>query len=377
MTVTFFINYLNHHQQPVADEMFGLLGEDFRFVATFPRDENALKGGQDYSTRPYCILAAESDEANAMAHRLVKESDLCVFGAGNLYWERLRAKTGKLSFEVSERWFKRGTINILSPRLIEWWWTYQTKLRGRNFYKLCASAYTSSDCAKLLTYRNRSFKWGYFTDLSRRSIHDPKNVPDLKPTVKIIWVGRFIKWKHPELAVFAAKMLAQEQYDFVLEMYGDGVMREYLQKLIDSFHLNDRVVLMGRMPNDKVLRAMSESDIFLFTSDRNEGWGAVLNEAMGCGCCVLANDAIGAVPYLVRDGVNGVVYHNGNQLELNKKLRSLMDNPTERGRLGAQARKELETIWSPRNAAECLLKLSECLINGEGTPIDEGPCSKA
>ena len=29
MTVTFFINYLNHHQLPVADELYRLLGENF------------------------------------------------------------------------------------------------------------------------------------------------------------------------------------------------------------------------------------------------------------------------------------------------------------------------------------------------------------
>jgi glycosyltransferase involved in cell wall biosynthesis len=39
--------------------------------------------------------------------------------------------------------------------------------------------------------------------------------------------------------------------------------------------------------------------VFIFTSDRNEGWGAVLNEAMGSGCAVVAADLIGSVPYLI------------------------------------------------------------------------------
>ena len=43
--------------------MYKLLGDNFRFVATFPRDLKELKGGRDYSNRPYCVLAAESDEA--------------------------------------------------------------------------------------------------------------------------------------------------------------------------------------------------------------------------------------------------------------------------------------------------------------------------
>lgn len=44
MTVSFFFNYLNHHQVCVADEMYGILGEDFTFVATLPRKGQELKG---------------------------------------------------------------------------------------------------------------------------------------------------------------------------------------------------------------------------------------------------------------------------------------------------------------------------------------------
>ena len=44
---------------------------------------------------------------------------------------------------------------------------------------------------------------------------------------------------------------------------------------------------------------MESSHIFLlFTSDRNEG--AALNESMNSGCAVVASDAIGSVPYLMR-----------------------------------------------------------------------------
>lgn len=377
MTVTFFINYLNHHQQPVADEMFGLLGEDFRFVATFPRDENALKGGQDYSTRPYCILAAESDEANAMAHRLVTESDLCVFGAGNLYWERLRAKTGKLSFEVSERWFKRGIINILSPRLLKWLWLYHTRLRRLPFYKLCASAYTAPDCHKLKAFRDRCFKWGYFPAL-HKSI-DAEKYPEDSETqaTKILWVARFLRWKHPEIVVNSARQLVNEGYSFTIDMYGDGPEREKTIEMVKRLDLSDYINFPGAVPNTEVMKAMAEADIFLFTSDRNEGWGAVLNEAMGNGCCVIANDEIGSVPFLISNGENGFTYSNGNQYELNNILMYLMKNPQEQVRIGIAARRDIETLWSPSNAARCLIKLSESLTNGDETPIIQGPCSKA
>ena len=77
MTFTFYSNFLNHHQVLIADELYRLLGEDFRFIATLPLDEKELKGGADYSNRPYCILAGESAGAHDEAMRLARESDTC------------------------------------------------------------------------------------------------------------------------------------------------------------------------------------------------------------------------------------------------------------------------------------------------------------
>lgn len=72
---------------------------------------------------------------------------------------------------------------------------------------------------------------------------------------------------------------------------------------------------------------MEKSSIYLFTSDYNEGWGAVLNEAMNSGCAVLANHAIGAVPFMMKDGLNGRVYQNGRLDEMYSLLRSMTDDP--------------------------------------------------
>ena len=67
MKLAFYSNYLNHHQVLVADALYAILGDEYKFVATLPRNESELKGGADYSSRPYCILAGESEAAHAQA----------------------------------------------------------------------------------------------------------------------------------------------------------------------------------------------------------------------------------------------------------------------------------------------------------------------
>lgn len=374
MKVTFFINYLNHHQLPVADEMYKILGDDFHFVATYPRNPEELKGGFDYSDRPYCLLPAERKTDYQKAHQLNIESDVCVFGAGNLDWERERATTDKLSFEISERWFKRGLINILSPRLIKWWWLYQTKLRKKPFYKLCASAFTASDCNKLLTFRNRCFKWGYFTHLPEYSPRLNKTADNI---IRIMWCGRLIPLKHADHLIEASHKLINTGYRFAVDIYGDGPCKQALQHLIDSKDLSDIISLRGNISNKDVLDEMRKSEIFVFTSDRKEGWGAVVNEAMSSGCCIVGSDAVGSVPYLISHDVNGLKYRDGNISSLADTLRSLLDNPKKCRELGKQAAIDIREIWSPKRAANNLIQLIDSLLTGKVSIPEGGPCSKA
>lgn len=165
MKLVFFNNSLNHHQVNVADEFYKLLGNDYAYVSTVACNKAGLKGGVDYSTRPYCILAGDSEEARLHALYLAKNAEVCVFGAVSLNYaiERAKSNPSGLAFELSERWLKRGWINILSPRLRKWWIAYQRYFRKANFYKLNASAFAALDHLKLHTYKGRMYKWGYFT----------------------------------------------------------------------------------------------------------------------------------------------------------------------------------------------------------------------
>lgn len=377
LKVVFFWNYLNHHQMPVADEMYRLMGSDFSFVATLPRNDKELKGDVDYSSRPYCILAADSEDAHRMALEYAKAADVCLFGACSQEYAVHRAVHNPkgLAFEVGERWLKRGWLNVLSPVLRRWWINYQRYYCKANFYKLCSSAFAADDDERLGCYRGKHFKWGYFPDV-HSELSSCKTL-DHKHRMRLMWCARFIGWKHPELAIECAQRLRDNEYDFLLEMYGDGPLREKCEKRVQKMGLSDRVRFCGNVHNIKILQAMKESDIFLFTSDRQEGWGVVANEAMATGCCLVASDRTGAAPYLIRSGVNGYIFRDGDAVGLFQAVRHLIDYPLERRQLSMQAQKDMATLWSPRRAAQNLLQLIYDLQNDTKISIKEGPCSKA
>ena len=122
---------------------------------------------------------------------------------------------------------------------------------------------------------------------------------------------------------------------------------------------------------------MRQHHIFLFTSDRNEGWGAVLNEAMSNGCAVIASDAIGSVPFLIRDGYNGLKFKNKNLEDLFTKTMSLIENPLKREELAKHAYTTMYELWSPQNAASSFVKLAKGVISNKIVPFENGPCSIA
>lgn len=373
----------------MSDEIYGIIGDDFIFVETAECHEN--KGAtEDYSNRPYLIKSWESAEARSRAMQLTQTADVCVFGGYEaLPYERIRMKNGLLSFDMGERMLKRGWLNLASPRILKMIVSYHLgKWHRKPLYKLCMSAFTASDQYKLKSFNDKCYKWGYFTKIDDFDVEISSDV-STSNRASLMWCSRYLMLKHPELPVLMAQRLKERGYNFHLSMYGDGEYRESTERLIKSLDLGDYITVHGSVPNDQVREAMRKSDIFLFTSDRYEGWGAVANESLSCGCVLVASDAIGSSPYLIKDGYNGFMYRSASTKSsfgnpdmqsldgLTEKVMWLLNNRDKMLQMQKNAVENMQRLWSPRHAAESLLQLIDDLKNGKETSIEVGPCSKA
>ena len=379
--LVFYSNYLNVHQLPFCEEMLRLLGDDgFAFVAQTPFNKERIASGyEDMNQQSFVIRPYEDERQRAIAEKLALEADVVLMGGDSAFMPK-RTSTGRITFIPSERLLKRGLWWRFAPPKM--WRTY--KWYGRyagnsNVHILCSSAFTSNDLAYSGFPEGRCWKWGYFPrvytceDLGQS--YACANKP--KDHVSILWVARLIKWKRPYMALRLAERLRAAGSAFHLTIIGDGELRPGLDEYVSTHDLESYVTIKGVLPNNEVHRIMSDSDVFLLTSDRNEGWGAVLNEAMSNSCAVVASSAAGSVPYLVEEGKTGFVFCDGDLNSLYTKAALLVDNPELARTMGKAARKKIAEEWNPCVAAARLLELSECLAQGRVPPYASGPCSHA
>ena len=224
------------HQQPLADALYTLTQEKFVFVTAMALSANRIKMRFTDYNRPYLLRAYENEDNWKRAIHLAKDADVAIFGASSLPFEIERMKLGNFSFEVSERWLKKGWINIFSPRLMKNMWYYHTLFHDKPLYKLCSSAYAAGDQYLLHSFKDKCFKWGYFTKVDEWDIEEHFR-QRVDATVRIMWCARYLDWKHPELPLQLAKQLKTKGYRFFIDMYGSGVELEFTKKLCAQLEL--------------------------------------------------------------------------------------------------------------------------------------------
>lgn len=383
MKIVFLTNYINHHQAPLADELYRLEGVNYIFIATKKIYEwRKNLGYPDFSDRPYLLNAYESKEKYAEAINHINDADVVIVGSAPEIMIKERLKLNKLTFRYAERYFKERPWYFPDPRIWFYFFKNHTLYRNKNIFMLAASAYTANDLGHFYAYPNKIFKWGYFPSvpenlIRHNSISNDNFISRACYKTRLMWCSRFIEWKHPELPILLANKLKIEGYNFHLDMYGIGEMMDDIKRKIENLHLQDVVTIQGSKPNSEILESMCEHDIFLFTSDKTEGWGAVLNEAMGHGCAVVASNEIGAVPFLVKNGKNGLIFKSNDLESLYNNTKLLLDDRHLQESVSQCAIQSMRNLWSPRIAANRFLILVDCLLKGEDTPFKEGPCSKA
>ena len=383
MVISFVSNYLNHHQLPFSKAMSQMEDVEYYFIQTEEMEAERKNMGWGFKAEDYPFFKEYSKDPDG-CKKLIMDSDVVIFGGtDDESFIMPRLKAGRFVLRYSERIYKDGQWKFISPRgLIK---KYHDHVRFKsNVYLLCSGAYVASDFSLIHAYKNRMLTWGYFPEFveySEEELFGNKHLKSSGDKLRIMWCGRQIDWKHAEHMIFLTSALSKKGYEFEVSLIGDGPLHDELVTMANEYDVADKINFKPFMEPAKIREEMLASDIYVFTSDYKEGWGAVLNEAMNAGCAVVAGSGIGAVPYLVHHGENGMVYRNGDIDEMINLVQILIHNDDMRREIGQNAFETIRDTWNADVAAERLIDFikshmddsEELSVHDDGGPVCPAP----
>ncbi len=125
---------------------------------------------------------------------------------------------------------------------------------------------------------------------------------------------------------YLLKALNMVRYDYNMVVIGnyDNHKNYYekLEKKIKQYGLESKIKFTGRVSEEEKNRYLSTASAFVFPT-LNEGYGIVIVEAMGHGVPVIAFNNT-AIPYLVKNGVNGYLVKNKDAKDLAHKIEQIL-----------------------------------------------------
>jgi GalNAc-alpha-(1->4)-GalNAc-alpha-(1->3)-diNAcBac-PP-undecaprenol alpha-1,4-N-acetyl-D-galactosaminyltransferase len=137
----------------------------------------------------------------------------------------------------------------------------------------------------------------------------------------ILTVGRLDKNKCHDKLISAFNTLSLKGWK--VKIIGDGVKKQELNKLIESYNLSDKIEIIPKVKD--IHNFYNRASIFVFTS-KTEGFPNALLEAMHYGLpCISTNCNFGPSD-LINDGVNGFLIPINDQAVLINKLSQLINN---------------------------------------------------
>ena len=173
----------------------------------------------------------------------------------------------------------------------------------------------------------------------------------------VLSVGRLIYYKGFEYLIRAMRKV-----DGRLLIIGKGRLEEELKSLVAQKDLQAKVIFIGEAGEDEMLSYYQACRVFVLASiARSEAFGIVQLEAMGCGRPVVNTRLDSGVPFVSLDKITGLTVEPANSDALAVALETLLADNALQQKLGAAARKRVETSFSPEQMIEKTLKLYKSL----------------
>jgi poly(glycerol-phosphate) alpha-glucosyltransferase len=199
------------------------------------------------------------------------------------------------------------------------------------------------------------FNIPYYCDLSRFT---PAQPPQLQPPPTILFCGQMIARKGVDVLLQAFTQVIQSGCSARLLLVGrEAELPEMLQTIPAA--VRSHIDYAGFQSPDDLPTFFQQAGLFVLPS-RYDGWGVVVNQALGAGLPILCSETVGAAHDLITPGENGMTFPAGDAESLSRLLHYYLTQPTELQKAQQVSLKSAQA-WSPQVGAKRWLKVFQTL----------------
>ena len=309
--VAYWTNSLSPHQFPLAKAIAEQVGEEnYRYVYRDAMSQERKDIGWKGIEIPLWCMRGSEDS------RELIEADL-VYTGGLRPLELIekRIALGKRTYYVTERWFKPinvmgvnlpGKLRLVVPSYRRMARRMVEMLNNPLCKCLAIGPWAKKDMQSLGVRPEQIWDCGYYVEESGKwKVESGKlgaesvdrTLVNGESPIRVLWVGRLLKLKRVDTIIRAVGECAKMRQSgslpkMILDIYGIGPEEGRLKKLAVKY--GDVIQFHPPVSIDAVRKLMREHDVYIFASDSNEGWGAVVSEALEEGMSVIGTYEAGA-----------------------------------------------------------------------------------
>ena len=170
-------------------------------------------------------------------------------------------------------------------------------------------------------------------------------------SIKFLIASSFLEKKGIDLAIKAIRKF-KDEFEFTLDIIGDGPLREDIVNLIAESDLAGRVKLHGYKPYDYFIELASRCDVFIQASrtadgNKKEGTPMAIVDAMATGMAVIST-MHSDIPEIVVDGFTGFLAKENDVRTLEECFHKIFDYPERIGEFGEVGRERVEKEFNAK-----------------------------
>jgi glycosyltransferase involved in cell wall biosynthesis len=171
----------------------------------------------------------------------------------------------------------------------------------------------------------------------------------------IFSAGRLVSWKGFISLIDIMPNLMIKYPSLTLIIAGEGPERKKIEQKIVQLKMEERVILIGKLPQTTILQYLKASDVFVLNTGY-EGFSHFILEAMAMGAPLITTSVGGNVE-IVSDHVNGLLVGYDNTIEIQNAIETLLSDRKLARRLALTAQKNAGEFTKERMLLGLIMQL--------------------